>query len=181
MAGKFSKRDHEKYVACNLVQSLNLPYDFERMGNDENEPDVIFEDKTKTVGIEICLAYYDNSDAKQEWTLARGEREFPSIGYEPRHGGIIVEPDNLICSKIQEELNDKCSKKYSGVDESWLCIEARAPLMDKASLDKCVPKLEIPKDSSFKHIWLCYRAPLHDGGGYQAIEICDAGAIPAVL
>ena len=171
MEVKFSKRDHEKYIATNLIKSLNLAYDFERMGNDKNEPDVIFKDKDKSIGIEICLAYYDNSDARQEWTLARGERQFPSVGYEQRFGGVIVEPDNLICSKIQAELNDKCSKSYSGVNESWLCIEARAPLLDKESLDKCIAKLEISKDSSFKHIWLCYRAPLHEGGGYKAVEI----------
>jgi len=111
MAEKFSKRDHEKYIASNLILSLNSPYEFDRMGNDKNEPDVIFKNNSKTVGIEICLAYYDNTDAKQEWTLARGEREFPSVGYEHRYAGVISEPDNLICSKIQAELNDKYELK----------------------------------------------------------------------
>lgn len=171
MSTKFSKRDHEKYIASNLLKSLNSQYEFDRMGNDSGEPDVIFRDTNKTIGVEICLAYYDDSDAKQEWTLARGEREFPTIGYELRRNGVITEPDNLICSKIQAELHDKCSKKYFGVDESWLCIEARAPLMDKESLDKCVSELDIPEGSSFKHIWLCYRAPLNEDGGYKFIEI----------
>jgi len=171
MVIKYSKRDHEKYVATNLVKSLKLIYDFERMGDDKNEPDVILKNNSKTIGIEICLTYYDNSDARQEWTLTRGEREFPSTGYEHRYEGTIIDPDNLICSKIQEELEDKCSKKYLGVDESWLCIEARAPLTDRKSLNECMPKLEVPKNSSFKHIWLCYRSPLCDGGGYQVVEI----------
>lgn len=178
---KFSKRDHEKYIANNLLKSLDSAYKFERMGDDKTEPDVIFKNAHKTIGVEVCLAYYDDSDAKQEWTLARGEREFSKEGYELRHAGVIVEPDNLICSKIQGELADKCSKKYSGVDESWLCVEARAPLLDKESLNKCISKLDIPK-SDFKHIWLCYRAPINEGGGYQAAEIVmEQGASPAVL
>ena len=143
------------------------------MGDDKSEPDVIFRNADKTIGVEVCLVYYDNSDAKQEWTLARGEREFPAVGYEFRHAGVIVEPDNLICSKIQGELQDKCFKHYSGVDESWLCIEARAPLLDKEAMDKCVGKLNIP-NSNFKHIWICYRAPINEGGGYKAIEIAPA-------
>lgn len=168
---KFSKRDHEKDLSCELINYLKLPYIFERMGNDTNEPDVIFCEGDKTVGIEICLAYYDDSDARSEWTLARGEREFPEIGYEFRAAGVIIEPDNLICSRVQAELNDKCSKEYYGVDEVNLCIQARAPLADNKSMMACISKISVPSENKFRHIWLAWLAPVHDGGGFQVREI----------
>ena len=69
----------------------------------------------ETLGIEVATAYYEDSDAKQEWTLARGDRPHPPDGVELRLGGPIKEPDKLMCERVQRELVDKCHRRYSGV------------------------------------------------------------------
>ena len=167
------QREHEKAVCSKLIKIVSPRLSFERMGNDQTEPDVLYKiDDGSIIGIEVGTAYYTNSDAEQEWTLARGERKIPSIGYELRHGGGLKNTDELICSKIQKELEDKCLKQYSGVSESWLCIEARSALSDKASFTKCISGLNIPEDHTFRNIILFYLAPKHDGGGHCAVKIC---------
>lgn len=52
MAEKFSKRDHEKYVASNLIKSLNLPYE-------EKASQVPFYSADlKSVGASFCVVPY---------------------------------------------------------------------------------------------------------------------------
>jgi hypothetical protein len=60
------------------------------------------------------------------------------------HGGILKNPDQMIYKKVQEELEDKCGKTYSGTYETWLCINQDAAVSDAKSVGECVNKLEIP-------------------------------------
>jgi len=169
------QRYHEKAICDELVKIITSGFVFERMGNDSGEPDVLYRSGNETVGIEVGTAYYDNSDAKQEWTLARGERTL-SGKYEFRRGGVLVNPNNVICSRIQEELNDKCAKRYSGTDRVWLCIEARAPLGDDESFQGCASQVSLPAHS-FEKIFLFYLSPTKitthgsEGGSYKVITL----------
>lgn len=165
------KRQHEKAVADELLRSLGVEPPFERLGNDKDEPDVLYKQGARTLGIEVADAYYDNSDARQNWEHARGNRQMPPEGYEFRDGGILVNPDVLICKKIQSELDDKCMKQYQGADEVWLCINQQAELSDANSVKKCVQTLKIPSGHHFARIYLFYLSPLHDGGRYTAVRL----------
>lgn len=165
------KREHEKSICDELFKVLDVGAEFVRMGNDRDEPDAIYKSGNTSIGVEVGTAYYDESDAKQEWTLARGERAFPQEGIERRAGGVIHNPDKLICERVQREIDDKCRKCYVGVDEVWLCVEQRAVLSDAQSVAACVKQLKIPGGHHFARIFIFYQAPFHDGEGYRAAEI----------
>jgi hypothetical protein len=62
------KRKHEIAVANALLEAVQKKAAFVHLGNDKDEPDVIYKCDDHPLGIEIATAYYDNSDAKQEWT-----------------------------------------------------------------------------------------------------------------
>jgi hypothetical protein len=133
-----------------------------RMGNDQGEPDVIYRADNRTIGIEVGTAYYDDADARQEWMHARGERELAPGDIEARDAGPLCNPDDLICARVQRELDDKCLMRYGGVHESWLCIEQRAELSDARSVRECTERLRMPA-SAFARIFILYLAPVHEG------------------
>ncbi|MCJ7498565.1 MAG: hypothetical protein MUO78_10620 [candidate division Zixibacteria bacterium] len=170
-SAKELQKQHEKSVCDILFRSLNLNAEFEKYGNDINEPDCIYKLNRELLGIEVATAYYEDSDAKQEWTLARGEREFPKRGYEERWGGVIKNPSDLICIRIHKEIIDKCSKKYSGTDKIWLCIEERAPLSNEISVKECLKSIQITGKNTFQAIYLLHLSPSHEGGNYKAFKI----------
>ena len=166
------KRDHERAVADDLLKNLGFKLVFKRLGDDKGEPDVIYErEDGKTLGIEVSTAYYEEGDAKQEWQHARGEREMPAEGQEPRDGGVMANPDAQICGKVQKELEVKCTKKYAGTDETWLCIKQIADLSDAESVQDCIGSLKIPDKHGFAHIYLLYLVPDNEGGGSKAEQI----------
>jgi len=166
------KRKHEKVVADELLEFFEINATFKRLGNDSGEPDVIYQRSDgETLGVEVVTTYYDESDVRQEWQHARGERQVPTEGYELRDGGVLGNPDALICSKVQKELNKKCAKQYAGPDEIWLCIKQIADLSDTESVRECVATLKIPSGHHFARIYLLYSAPENEGGGNKVVRL----------
>lgn len=166
------KKDHEKAVGDQLLEFLNARFSFERFGDPNNrEPDVIYTHGGGTLGIEVSTAYYRNRDAQDEWEIATGERPLAAGEIRPSSGGIIGNPDQLICDRVQAELEDKCGKAYEGTNETWLCINLDAPLSDACSVATCVKELQVPPKHGFARIYLTYTAPEHEGGKYTAIPI----------
>jgi hypothetical protein len=131
---------------------------------------VIYSVAGQTVGIEIATAYYHDGDAKAEWQLARGISKFDSLGIA-KVGGLLIEPDKLISAQVQREIDDKCSKSYSGVDVVWLCIYQHAALADVPETEDLVPRLKIPSKNPFEKIYLGFYPPLGDGGGFRVYDL----------
>ena len=163
------KRRHERAVAENLLSSLGKKYTFVRMGNDRDEPDVIFKVENITIGIEVATAYYEDIDAKQAWTLARGKRKFPKEGYELRWGGAIWEPDQKMCERIQNEVSKKVEKNYVGADEVWLCIDEHAPITRIEVTKNCASELTIP-ENGFSSIYILHHNTDDEGSGHTAVR-----------
>jgi len=171
-SAKELQKQHEKSVCDILIRSLNLNAEFERYGNDINEPDCIYKMNEDFLGIEVATAYSTDINARQTWTLRRREREFPKQGYEFQEGGPIYY-DGLISVRIQNEILDKCSKKYFGTDKIWLCIEENPYLSmsDEKTFENCLKSIQIPGRHYFHYIYLLYLAPTSEGGGYKVLKI----------
>ena len=126
MKQKEVKEGHEKAIGRQLLKALKLNGKFLRHGEDDGEPDLIYSLDGKTVGIEIATAFYHNKQAEIESQLALGKLKSGRFGTPL---DVPNDQDKVILSRAQWELNDKCSKSYSG-DEVWLCIDLQAPLLE---------------------------------------------------
>jgi hypothetical protein len=169
-SAKQLQKQREKWVCDTLIDKLNLNAKFERYGNDINEPDCIYESNGELIGIEVATAYPENVYAKQKWTLARGERQFPQQGYEWLGDGPIFHV-HLMRARIQNEIDDKCSKRYFGVDKTFLCIKEDDPLSDDGSFRDLLQSIKVPERHCFNAIFLLHHAPTNEGGDYEASKI----------
>jgi hypothetical protein len=75
---------------------------------------------------------------------------------------------------VQQELDDKCSKTYSGVDEAWLCIEQHAPLADVSETQQMVLRLTISTQHPFERMYVGAYAHAGDGGGFRVYDLLSA-------
>jgi hypothetical protein len=166
------KEQHEIAIGNALLATLGHNVEFIRHGLDGIEPDLIYSVAERTIGIEIATAYYDNAQAKAEWQLARGISKFDSHGIAKI--GSWSEPDKLISSQVQREIDDKCSKSYSGVDVAWLCIEQHAALADVAETRDLIARLIVPGDHPFEKLYLGFYAQAGDGGGFRVYDVLSA-------
>ena len=166
------KQGHEKAVADQLLNALQIRASCATPGDpNKREPDVMYKWDRETLGIEIATAYYTDGDAEQEWTAVAHERPLPAQGFEMREEGVIGNPDQTICERIQKEIDGKCGKIYAGADELWLCIEQQAALSDAESVERCIDTLKIPPGHQFTRIYVSYLAPVHEGSKYSARKI----------
>lgn len=163
-----NKLEHEKAVADELLESLKIkPTDFCQGNPDKREPDRLYRIDKKIVGIEVVTAYYTEQEAKMTAEIA-AEKPLAPDGI--RIGAVIGGPDDAICESIQEALNEKCAKKYSGCDETWLCINTDAALTTMAVIKECVKDLEVP-ENAFSRIFVTVHELESEGGRLGLIEI----------
>jgi hypothetical protein len=163
-----NKTAHEKALADELLQELKIKPLGSRQGNPDNkEPDRLYRMGKKTIGIEVVSAYYTEKEAKATAEVAA---EKPLAPDEIREGEIIGSLDDSICEAIQECLNEKSKKVYSGTDETWLCIDADAALTETTIIHECLKRLDMLKHN-FKHIYVTVRKSENEGGGLAVFEI----------
>ena len=164
MNSKELKEQHEIAIGDQFLNALQCDRKFIRHGKDDREPDLIYSLADKTVGLEIATVYCDDDQAKVEWQLARDV-----IKWDPPRWvkiGSWTEPDKLIIARMQQEVDDKCAKTYSGVDTVWLCIELHYPLATVSNTEKLVAAITVPVHR-FQRIYLGFHASVSDGGGFR--------------
>ena len=94
-----------------MLSALKLNGKFLRHGEDDCEPDLLYSLDGQTVGIEIATAFYHNEQAQIESQLALDKLKSGRFGTPL---GVPNDQDKVILLRAQWELNDKCSKSYSG-------------------------------------------------------------------
>ena len=162
------KKAHEGAVADQLLEGLGIrPASSGHGDPDKNEPDRLYKIDQKTLGIEVVTAYYTEAEAK----VAHKVAEEPLAEDEVMMGEIIGGPDDAICESIKENLNQKCAKKYSATDETWLCINVEAGITEMAVIVGCIDSLEVPENHVFSKIFVTMHKSEADGGGLGLIEI----------
>jgi hypothetical protein len=152
------KAEHERAIADQLLAALGVDAAFVRLGDpNKSEPDVIYSGADgQIIGIEIVTAYYDDSDAKDAAEIAAGEKPLGPDEMRERSAGLLVEPDQKICERIQTELEKKCRKNYAKAGENWLCINQDALLSDAKTVGECAEHLKVPLEQGFDRIYLTY-------------------------
>lgn len=162
------KLAHEKTLADELLESLDIKRTKAAHGNpNKNEPDRIYRIDEEIVGIEVVTGYYTEADAQ----VAHETAENPPAENEAVVGEIMGDLDNAICQSIQNALNGKCEKTYSGTDETWLCINVEGGITEITSIQECVENLEVPQDHPFARIFVTARKSEIEGGGLAVIEV----------
>ncbi len=134
------KSGHERAVADQLLAALEIEASFVRHGDpSKQEPDIIYRKPCEqSFGIEVVTAYYEDNDARDAAEIAAVERPLGPGEIRERSGGLLVEPDQKICERIQKELEKKCRKNDAGTDELWLCISQDALLAAHFAMDEAV-------------------------------------------
>jgi hypothetical protein len=89
-----SKSKHEIAIGNNLLKFLQCDSQLLRHGKDDGEPDLIYSLDSRTVGIEVTTAYYDDGQAKAEWKLARVQVDGAKFSLD--------NADKLIASRVRQ-------------------------------------------------------------------------------
>jgi len=166
--------DHEEFCAKTLVSLCREHAKFERLGNDQTEPDIIFSGENGSLGIEVTSAFFrgDENDPNSHAGEAFEFAENPTFDAQGRHE--IWEGTNpylRLEQSVKIQLEKKSSKSYQSPARVWLCIYAeREALVDLSELDTITERLEVPKHS-FDHIFILHQLYSGEGKGYGAIEV----------
>jgi hypothetical protein len=99
------KEQHEIAIGNNLLKFLQCDSQLLRHGKDDGEPELIYSLDSRTVGIEVTTAYYDDGQAKAEWKLARVQVDGAKFSLD--------NADKLIASRVRQALSDKSPKSGS--------------------------------------------------------------------
>jgi hypothetical protein len=169
-AAKQLQKQRERCACDRLINHLGLNAQFERYGNDIDEPDCIYKMEDELLGIEMSTAYPEDKYAKRLREHISGERIFPKEGELLFDSPICS--DELMKERIQNRINEKCCKNYAGANKIWLCIEEENPFSDEASVEKLLQAIVIPEKHYFQAIYLLHLAPSDEGGNYKAFKIC---------
>ncbi len=144
-----AKRVHEKDIAEKLTKLLYPNFVFNRFGNDQGEPDVIFEKDDSALGVEVTTAYYED--------------------VKIANVADIKEMDSQMCSVVDRMVLKKSTRKYSGVDKTVLCIETLDPAGSEFSIVNCLLNLSIPEKHPFVEIYVLSYTVV--GGEYEIFKI----------
>lgn len=155
---RITKEEHEIGVGQDLLKALRLSGSLRHGKDDGVEPDLFLSKDEKTIGIEVGTAYYGGHQAQALWS--------------PGGGGWMVSDGNAqMLQKVQHELDDKCNKTYSKVDELWLCVELQANFADIVEVETMIKHLELKADHPYQRIILLFYPHHKDGGGIRAFDL----------
>lgn len=165
------EKQHEKNVCDRFFSLYNKKYEFLRFGKeDSREPDCLYKNKVKgeIIGCEHTSIYYGESDAHQEWSVARGERKPKKI--ESRWGGGIWSPDKLFCDRLKSKLDEKINKSYKGCKKIILVLEERRIIIGEKGAKGCIKTIKLSKKQPFYEIFCLFLVPF-TRGEYIIIKI----------
>ncbi|MEI7603787.1 MAG: hypothetical protein WCJ19_02095 [bacterium] len=165
---KFLQKEHERRI-CNLLLNLEkIKNIFQRYGNDKGEPDILYSINGKLIGIEVTTIYYNNEYAKFEWMTALGKE---ITLFNVNNINFNINYENEVYTRLRQNIKSKCSKKYIGIDESWLCLEERGPLTYYRILQHCINQIIIPRNNNFTKIFIITLGSSMFKKNYEAFRI----------
>lgn len=147
------KASRENVLATRWLECTQTAYQALRPGKSGIEPDIMADLGSSTLGIEVTVAYYGETDARVSWQAARhaAAKKPPAWFSTP----ILQEFDAELESQVKRLVAQKQTKKYSGFDRLVLLIHLEAMLTDDTFIDSMLPKIRATIGSTqFEEIWL---------------------------
>lgn len=101
------------------------------------------------MGIEVTDPYYNESNAKGTWDIARDKAKINT-------SKILLEPDLQLAQKINERISKKCNKRYE-FDHPIILLVVTQPTLTEDIHDfqnNVLPHIVLPKHIQFSDIFL---------------------------
>lgn len=177
---QLKSEQQEKAVANQLIKTLRYSATYLGRGAAGIQPDELYSIKGfGTVGIECTTAYYEQRHAESEWRFITGKISPDPSGvtstyksYQKDDGSPVFESaDKMLLKRVQERLDEKCSKQYRQVDEAWLCIPVQHCWCEIWEMDRLVRSLSVPPEHGFKRIYVGFYTAIHEGSTFRAYEV----------
>ncbi len=115
----------------------------------QERPDFLCADDHGEFGIEVTLAYHDQSDAKSIWRVVRGE-------VDRELGQVISLPEELLTNFINDRIESKIAKGYG--KRTMLVVRVPfAPFTEPWEIEnKILPNLLVPSNNDFEAIFVTF-------------------------
>ena len=162
------KRAHELAVAQRFVEFLRgegYAVGEPRSGDIANrEPDAVFDLDGQPTGVEVACAYYDNEEARDAWSIARGHpeqaRRLQQPGEDLRdtvmRSRVLKNPDEALGTALNRTLHVHAAKTY-GLP-TFLVLDGFGPQHAALTTDADAPwvlgQIVVPRGTRFLAIYV---------------------------
>ncbi|HLJ81100.1 MAG TPA: hypothetical protein VKT52_06410 [Ktedonobacterales bacterium] len=162
------KRAHELAVAQRFVEFLRgegFAATEPRSGDiARREPDAVFDLDGDTTGIEVACAYYDDEEARDTWSIARGHpeqsRRLQQPGEEIREtimrSRVLTNPDEALGAALNRTLQAHAAKTYSV--PTFLVLDGYGPqhaaLTTDADSPRVLGQIHAPRRWTFRAVYV---------------------------
>jgi len=160
-----TREDFENYAGQKFMSLMGLDAKLVRRGNpNDSEPDFIFLHNSNKIGVEITIASYSDLQIALDFFFAKkSNRPANFAGYKVP---LPLNPTKALLQRIQERLDSKWTKPYTGFDHLYICIWVHGTIETKAEFQQIFGGLKLPLPQPKKQAFAVYY-PADETSNYQ--------------
>ena len=160
------KQKVEEGVGDHFIQWYNKKmgrkFEFDRLGADP--PDLLYRDEEEILPVEITTEYYDDKDARFQWTNMRNNRDAPKEWWG-------IDCDRTLMKNIKNRINQKCNGTQD--PGTILVVGITSFATTDKEFQSILNTIRLPADIPFSGIYVGGRFPQSDDAqeGYYYWQI----------